>query len=152
MNEYGQDALRGGTLRMTSTLSEFGAVRRFVEDRLQALGASRDATLDVLLAVEEMVMNVIIHGYGDTPGPIEITILPQGDSLEVRVRDRARPFDPTLVPAPDTSLPLDLRAPGGLGIHLARHYMDSMSYRRTPEGENELIMVKRAALNRGAAT
>lgn len=62
-------------------------------------------------------------------------------------RDQAPLFDPTNAPEPDMSLPLDLRPLGGLGVFLIRQYMDEMSYRVTPQGGNELTLVKREVLS-----
>jgi anti-sigma regulatory factor (Ser/Thr protein kinase) len=55
----------------------------------------------------------------------------------------APPFDPTRVPDPDLTLPLEERPLGGLGIYLIRQSVDKMVYRAVPEGGNELTLVKR---------
>jgi anti-sigma regulatory factor (Ser/Thr protein kinase) len=93
-----------------------------------------------------MVANIIIHGYHDRPGVIEIEIGSVGDSLMVCLRDQAPPFDPTRVLAPDITLPLEKRPLGGLGIHLARHFTDAMSHRVMPQGGNELTLVKQGVV------
>jgi anti-sigma regulatory factor (Ser/Thr protein kinase) len=67
-----------------------------------------------------------------------------GDDLAVTLRDRAPAFDPTLVPEPDVSLPLEQRPVGGLGIYLSRRLVDDMRYRARPGGGNETTLVKRA--------
>jgi len=41
---------------------------------------------------------------------------------------------------------LEQRRPGGLGIYLIRQVMDEVTYRRLPEGGNELLLVRRTAL------
>jgi len=64
------------------------------------------------------------------------------------VEDDGKPFDPTQAPVVDTSLPLEKKPIGGLGIHLIRRAMDEMSYRRQAN-RNVLRMVKR--LSRRAA-
>jgi serine/threonine-protein kinase RsbW len=67
----------------------------------------------------------------------------QGEALLVRLRDGAPLFDPTLLPMPDVTLPLEVRPLGGLGIFLMRQSVDDMTYRVTPEGGNELTLIKR---------
>jgi serine/threonine-protein kinase RsbW len=89
-----------------------------------------------------MATNIIVHGYRKQPGTIDIAVRQVGNGLEICLRDRAPPFDPTQIPAPDLTLPLSKRPLGGMGIHLARQLTDSMTYRRTLGGDNELTLVK----------
>jgi hypothetical protein len=116
---------RTSLLRISAELNELAAMRRFVEEQMRALEVEPSA---------------------GQPGMIEIEIRPVGDSLEVCLRDQAPPFDPTLVPPPDTTLPLELRPPGQLGIHMARHFVDSMVHRVPPQGGNELILIKKGVV------
>ncbi|MEO7913057.1 MAG: ATP-binding protein, partial [Roseiflexaceae bacterium] len=89
-------------------------------------------------AVNEVATNIVVHGYRGRPGAIEIGLRRQGDSIEIRLRDRAPLFDPTCVPTPDLTLPLHKRPLGGMGVHVTRELMDVMRYRVTPEGGNQL--------------
>ena len=133
-------------LRIPAELNELEAMRRFVEEQAQALGVEASAVYDVLLAVDELTMNIVVHGYHSQLGTIEVEMRTVGDALEVRLRDQAPPFDPTLVSTPDTTLPLEQRPAGGMGILLARHFMDSMIHRILPQGGNELILLKKGVV------
>jgi serine/threonine-protein kinase RsbW len=137
-------------LRISAELNELEAMRQFVEEQARALGVESSAVYDVVLAMEELAINIVLHGYRGQPGTIEVEMRTVGDALEVRLRDQAPPFDPTLVPPPDTTLPLELRPPGGMGILLARHFMDSMIYHMLPQGGNELILVKQGVVGTSA--
>lgn len=119
------------------------AVRRFVEEAAIALHGDADVVAELVLAVNEAVTNVLLHGYRGQPGLINIGVERRGHNLVVYLRDQAPPFDPTTVPPPDITLPLERRAIGGMGVHMMREFTDELQYRRTPAGENELIMVKR---------
>lgn len=129
-------------LRLDADLSDLEAIRNFIEDYAQGLKVDPSATYDILLSVTEMVTNIIVHGYRGKSGPVEIEISRQDDALVVFLRDEAPPFDPTQVPTPDISLPLEQRPMGGLGVHLTREFMDRMSYGEGPQGGNELVLVK----------
>jgi serine/threonine-protein kinase RsbW len=129
--------------------SQFNAVRRnlsairdFVEQAAAVLGADLDSIYDMAGAVDEAATNVIIHGYHDQGGPLEIELTRDGDSLVVHMRDSAAAFDPTTVAAPDTTLSLDERPLGGMGIHLIRQYTDAISYRALPGGGNEVTLTR----------
>ena len=130
------------SLCIQAELHELERMRRFVEARVAALNVDPSAGYDVLLAINEVVTNIIVHGYRGDQGAIEIDIQPVGNTLVARLRDQARPFDPTQAPTPDVTMPLHLRPPGGMGIYMTRHLMDSMDYRTLDQGGNELTLVK----------
>jgi sigma-B regulation protein RsbU (phosphoserine phosphatase) len=71
---------------------------------------------------------------------LEATVV--DDEIRFVLRDSGRPFDPTLVPDVDVDSYVAKRSAGGLGIHLVRHYMDSVSYERT-DAHNVLTMIKK---------
>jgi serine/threonine-protein kinase RsbW len=129
-------------LHITAELSNLAAIRRFVEE--SALGLSADESIAFALAhaVDECVTNIIGHGYRGRPDSIEIEIDRTGERLTIVLRDHAPPFDPTGVPPPDLTRPLEEREPGGLGLYLARRMIDDWQYRVLPDGGNELLMVK----------
>jgi anti-sigma regulatory factor (Ser/Thr protein kinase) len=126
-----------------SELQALAAVRSFVQQVAVALNVDAVSVADVILAVDELVTNVIVHGYHGQPGQIQVEVACRRSDLIILIRDTARHFDPTTAPEPDLSLPLHRRPLGGMGVHLARNLMDAMTYRMTPAGENELTIVKR---------
>jgi serine/threonine-protein kinase RsbW len=131
------------SLRIAAEVKNLAEIRCFVEETASALGLDPAMIPSVILAVDEAVSNVIAHGYQCQEGAVEIEVSQEGDALVIRVRDEATPFDPTVAPSPDVTLPLEHRIPGGLGIHLIRQIMDEMTHRVTPQGGNELTLVKR---------
>ena len=131
------------SLRIAAEVKNLTEIRCFVQEKALALGLDPAMIPNVILAVDEAVSNVIAHGYQCQEGVVEIEVGQERDALVIRVRDEAPPFDPTVVPPPDVTLPLERRVPGGLGIHLIRKIMDEMTHRVTPQGGNELTLVKR---------
>ena len=95
------------------------------------------------LAIEEGATNVIGHAFAGLPPPhlmtVRLDITPQ--LLVAEIIDNGRQFDPTAVPAPDLTLPMAQRTPGGLGIHLMRSMVDRLQYRRSG-GRNRLRLEK----------
>lgn len=135
----------GGVLQVTADLKNLAAMRTFVENQVAALGADPNVVSDLALAADEVVTNVIVHGYGGNPGVIEIEVRQEGADAIVLVRDSAPPFDPTNVSPPDLNAPLEERQPGGLGIFLVRQFTDQVLYCPTPQGGNELILKRKIA-------
>ncbi|MEZ4515985.1 MAG: ATP-binding protein [Chloroflexota bacterium] len=52
----------------------------------------------MVLAVNEAVTNILVHGYRGRPGNVEIGIERAGNDLIVILRDQAHAYDPTAVP------------------------------------------------------
>ena len=130
-------------LRTTAELTNLGTIRHFIEESTLSLSADEDTAYALAHAVDECATNIIEHGYRGQPGTIEIEINRVGDDLTIVLRDHAPPFDPTGVPPPDLTLPLEQREPGGLGIFLARQMVDRWQYRALSDG-NELTLIKQA--------
>jgi len=133
------------SLRLNAELKDLPQIRHFILESAGALGVASAEVAKIVLAVDEAVTNVILHGYGGRGGPVEIEVSGRPGELVIRLRDHARPFDPTGMPAPDLTGPAEERRPGGLGVHLIRQVMDQLIYRRPEEGGNELILIKLAA-------
>jgi serine/threonine-protein kinase RsbW len=133
-----------GTASFAAKLENLVLIRRFVEKTARSLQADQAAIDDVIQAVDEAATNIIIHGYAGKPGMIDVEVKREVDSLIVHLLDQAPQFDPTTVPPPDLTLPLEKRRPGGLGIHLIREYMDQVRYLAMPQVGNKLTMVKKA--------
>ena len=126
----------------SAILANLEHIRTFVEQSARILNVPEMAIDDVILAVDEAVTNIILHGYAGKDGMIEIQMECQGSALIVRLRDQAPPFDPSNVPGPDLNLGLEHRRPGGLGVYFIRQLMDQIQYRALAQGGNELILVK----------
>jgi anti-sigma regulatory factor (Ser/Thr protein kinase) len=131
-------------LAVDSDVNRLADVRAFVRDAASGLGASERSIQDLVQAVDEASCNIMLHGYGGRPGPIELAVERRGDAIEVRLTDRARPFDPTAGPDPDPATPPRKLRPGGMGvgIHLLRTMMDEVHHAALPGGGNELTLVR----------
>jgi anti-sigma regulatory factor (Ser/Thr protein kinase) len=95
------------------------------------------------LALEEIFMNIVMHGSrpGSTPA-VEVSLCQADGSITMTVEDDGPEFDPLSLPPPDVTAGLLDRRVGGLGVFLVRKIMDNVSYARTA-GRNQLRMSKR---------
>ena len=126
------------------------AIREHVREAALGLGAQPDALDGVLLAVDEAITNIVLHGYrGRAEGKIEVSVERDGSDLVIGLYDDAPPFDPATVEPPDLTLPLEERPIGGMGIHLMRQNLDGITHRAAEGGGNELFLIKRNALGGG---
>jgi anti-sigma regulatory factor (Ser/Thr protein kinase) len=126
--------------------ANLAAARAFVEQAARALGAPETAVCEIVLAADEALTNIILHGYRGEGGPVEIEVSPRQGGLLIWLRDRAPVFDPRAVPAADINRPLETRPPGGLGVHFMRQSVDEIVHRSRPDGGNELMLVKNITL------
>jgi serine/threonine-protein kinase RsbW len=125
--------------------SSLAAIRAFVEAQAGAAGLPAGVVDDLIQAVDEAAANIVIHGYGDRPGPLEVefAILRQQKARQIRLtlRDQAPAFDPRQVQPPDLSRPFHERKAGGMGVYLIRKCIDALDYRPL-NGGNELTLTK----------
>lgn len=83
------------------------------------------------LAFDDLLNNVISYAFrDDEEHEIEIRGELTRNRLTVTISDDGVPFNPLGIQAPDTSLSLEDRKVGGMGIHLVRSMVDDISYRR----------------------
>ena len=111
-------------ITLPAGLDQLAIVNEFIAKNLP--NGHDNILLQVELAVEELLVNVFRHAYKETQGTADvgcrIVNLDDKPHFCVMVRDFGEPFDPFKeAPKPDTSLPLEERNPGGLGVHLVKH-------------------------------
>ncbi len=115
----------------------FAAVDEVARGRVPAQAAD-----DLKVALDEIVSNVIAHGYTDgAPHEIRVTIALDTARIVALVEDDGVAFDPLAVPPPDLAADAGQRPVGGLGIHLARGLMSDVHYQRVA-GRNVLQLAR----------
>ena len=108
--------------------------------RADEAGLPEARGFDLELAVEEMLMNVCTHAFAGGEGEFTLRTGRTGEGFVVEIEDSGPSFDPLSAAAPDTSAPLESRAIGGLGIHLAKRVTDVVRWRREAD-RNVLTLV-----------
>ena len=99
----------------------------------------------IRLAVEEAVVNIMNYAYPQGTRAvilIEVDADADNETLTFVLRDEGVAFDPTAYQEVDVDAHVGQQKVGGLGIHLMRHYMDTLTYERK-DGENILTMTKK---------
>ena len=145
----GADDAATEVLECEARRERLGDLLAFVERACARAALAPDAAFDVRLATEEVVTNVIEHGYAgeETPGPIGLHFRRDAERVVVTIDDLAPPFDPATIRPADPSAPLERRRIGGLGWHFVTRVMDEVRHElRHPRG-NRLTLVKRLATN-----
>lgn len=127
-------------------LEEIPALAAALSQWAQASHIPARRIVGMNLLLDELITNIILHGYRGQPGWIEIESARVGERWTVVLRDHAPAFDPLQLPEPDTTLALDTRPIGGLGVFFVRRMSDELHYQRRAYGgqdANELTLVQR---------
>ena len=124
----------GVELRLT-ILNDLEELVRVNDCATQLLEGARVAAKKVYLtclALEEILSNVIRHGYEDEAvHEIAVSIREDDGIVELEIVDDGKEFDPRAAPEVDVLAPLADRPVGGLGIHLLKHMIGDIRYERS---------------------
>ena len=130
-------------LTLHNDITEVPTLGEFVEQVAEQLGYNMTDSMNMNLALEEAVVNVMNYAYPEgTIGDILIEAATTETQLVFTIKDSGTPFDPTQVEDPDTTLSIEDRPIGGLGIFLVKQLMDSVTYNYT-DGFNILTLKKK---------
>jgi len=118
--------------RMAALIDAFGREHDLEEEMIG----------DVRLALDEVITNIIQHGYEDAEEhSIDVDLELTPEYLNIRVEDDGKPFDPLQAVSADIETPFEENEIGGWGIYLAKQVMDEISYRQK-DGLNQLTLKK----------
>ncbi len=133
------------SIDIVNTRAEIPRLAEIAERFGQAHHLSEDDVANIQLVLDEMVINVIRHGYEDVGDlgvhHISVSLNLTADLLTIQLKDSARAYDPREAPTPRFDLPLEERGAGGLGVHIVKSIMDTLDYRRE-RGQNIVTMTK----------
>ena len=131
------------SITLDNDVSQVTELNRFVQSVTEDLHLDKALSKRIKLAVEEVVVNIMEYAYiPDIKGQVKVEAMANDKRLRFILTDSGRPFDPTSVSRADTTLTVEDRPIGGLGILLVRNLMDTINYERI-EGQNVLRIEKR---------
>jgi len=112
--------------------------------------SSRDA-YRLRLAADEIVTNVVMHGYRGGGGVVDLTAGADPEWVWLRIEDDAPPFDPAACAAVRYRHEDPLRGTiGGHGLFLAMQSVDDFSYEHTGGRNRNLLRLRRVTRDGGA--
>ena len=120
------------SLRVACARQNLQQVRDFVRGHLLGKGYAEITINQVVLAVDEVVANFIIHGnHDDATQHLALTLALQAEVLDIEIVDEGDTiFLPPAQPAPvpDLSEAIRQRRKGGMGMALVSRLMDKVSF------------------------
>jgi serine phosphatase RsbU (regulator of sigma subunit)/anti-sigma regulatory factor (Ser/Thr protein kinase) len=132
---------------LPGTLDALSPIRDYVKEAAASAGLDHSATYNLLLAVDEIATNVIVHGYEEAglQGNISVAATRQEDGLVIQLTDNGKRYDPKAHQEPDDEglfKELADRPIGGLGIMLAKDGVDDLQYESTDQGNVHRFVVR----------
>ena len=118
-------------------------VQSFIEEQLEEYDCPMVTLTTLNIAVEEIFVNIANYAYAPQIGNAVIQVAMHDDPplAEIRFIDYGVPYNPLETPEPDTTLALNQRRIGGLGIYMVKNSMDDITY-AYKDGKNILTIKK----------
>lgn len=130
------------TLIIKNELEQLTRLYAFLDRQTAAYGLEELQSMQIKLALEEAVTNVIQYAYPDKKDQdIRIDMSYENKRLTIVITDTGTDFNPLERQEPDLTLSLEERPIGGLGIYLVKQLMTEVTYSRSA-GRNILTMTK----------
>ena len=128
---------------MQAVTSNWQQVYNFLNQNVRNTGINYKLTSKILLASEEIFVNIASYAYPKSLGNVNIKYDYNPNDFKVGIQfiDEGTPFDPTSFLNFNTSKDISERRIGGLGIFMVKKTMDTMEY-FYESGKNNLIISK----------
>ncbi len=130
------------TVVIANKRPEIARLSGMMEEFLESNDVPMNVGFAIDLALDELLTNVISYGFpegGDHSITVHVDV--SETDVTVKISDEGVPFNPLAQDEVDTTLSIDEREIGGLGIHLVKKTMNHLGYERV-ENTNVLTLVK----------
>lgn len=130
-------------LTAAATVENIDTVTAFVNEQLEALECPVKAMMQIDIAIDELFGNIAHYAYHPETGSATVRVEVAEEPLAVIITfiDNGIPYDPLAAEDPDTTLSVEERDVGGLGIYMVKKSMDEIAY-EYKNGQNILKIKK----------
>lgn len=134
-------------LTLSNHIEDIPTLAEFVDTVCEELGLDPALNFNLNLVLEEAVSNVMLYAYPQNEDhTISLKAKTEGDVLAFELSDQGKEFDPiSEAPEVDTTLSVEERQIGGLGIFLIQQIMDEVSYER--KDDSNILTMKKKLVN-----
>ena len=130
-------------LTIEATPENVDTVVAFVDEQLEEYGCGMKEQMAIDVAIDELFANIAHYAYKPDVGyaTVRVDVLKDPLTVEVTFIDNGKPSDPLAKEDPDTTLSIEDREIGGMGIFIVKKCMDSVNY-EYKDGKNILTVRK----------
>ena len=131
-------------IKKQAIYKNLGLFLDFVKNRALACGVDKRTMPDIILAVEELLVNIISYAFPDKENGYILLECEKDNSnrMVITITDHGIPFDAVAAQDPDVSTPIAERGIGGMGIFLAKNVVDELTYKR--KGNSNILTIKKS--------
>lgn len=131
------------SIRVNCTKKNLKLIRDFVTQYLEQLSLSDVLMNQMVLAVDEICANLIIHANNEDPTKyIYLTITEPNDGVQFEINDNGVAFTSHNYKEPDILEHVRIGKKGGVGIALVKRIMDKVEF-TTRDGYNACLLYKK---------
>ena len=142
LSYFGDGSSEKDALTVPAKTQYLDQVNELVSDFLKKRSATPKQVNQMLLAVEEVFVNVCSYAYRGGDGDVQIRLFEENGRVFVRFTDGGVKYDPLKKPDPDLTLGVLEREEGGLGIYMAKKLVDKITYDFVDD-KNQLTLEKK---------
>ena len=130
-------------LTIAATVDNIETVTDFVNEQLEVFDCPMKAQMQIDIAIDELFGNIAHYAYNPEIGKatVRIEVIEEPLSVVITFIDNGVPYDPLAKADPDTTLSIEDREIGGLGIYMVKKSMDDIAY-EYKNGQNILTIKK----------
>lgn len=130
-------------LTIEATPENVEKVIEFIDGMLEEYGCGMKEQMAIDVAVDELFSNIAHYAYNPETGyaTVRVDVKNEPLSVEITFIDHGVPYDPLAKADPDTTLSIEERQIGGLGIFIVKKSMDAVNY-EYKDGKNILTIKK----------
>ena len=132
---------------LRATKEDMQKAMDLLEKELTVHNCAELSKMQFIIAFEELFVNIVHYAYDDGDGMVSMLYEFVRDEnkevlLKVKLVDSGVAYNPLVKSEPNIELPTKERKIGGLGILMAKKFLDEITYERSDK-QNSLSFVKK---------
>lgn len=128
-------------ITIPARIQYLGDLLDFLSAQMDAAGIGAAQKHAIAIVAEEVFVNISSYAYVPVEGDAIVRMDIGADSIALEFSDGGRQYDPLSHEDPDTTITIEERDIGGLGILIVKKMMDQVEY-RYEGGRNVLSLIK----------
>ena len=134
--------MQSNSIKVNCDKNNLKKLRSFLSDSLHGFTVNEQDLSLVILAVDEICSNIIIHANHCNPeNYLELDVSLEGGDVIIQIKDKGELFDYRAYNEPEMEALVSEKKKGSLGLMLVRRIMDTVEFKKTG-GINICTMVK----------
>lgn len=128
------------TIKIIAEIESLNLVQNVIGAMLDRKVIPQETQNTIHILIDEILNNIIHYAYDSNKGVVSIQIcVSYKKTIKLVFMDYGKEYNPLLKEDPDTSVSLEQRAIGGLGIYIVKHFSRKIKYKRQ-NNKNILIL------------